>query len=218
MLPFTTYTKNSLFVILKLVVNWRTLLRAQGREKGGSVMRALNQHMLPPCTSALKSGFYFTSSLLQPHTPHSLSLIPTCLFLESHWESLTKTGWSECESKPLALLPCSRAGHLTNSSRLGQVGPLDQTWETPAATTAKLLYSPSSFRLFSPLQVPTLLLSLIPEEQTEKSIQSTLSSFCVCEKEWNRNVEEPWWQNGACKRRCQRRFSPRRANFILLSG
>lgn len=39
-----------------------------GEKKRGSVMRALKQHMLLPCTSALKTGFYFT---LLPSIAHS---------------------------------------------------------------------------------------------------------------------------------------------------
>ncbi len=34
MLAFAAHTNAGLFVILEPVVNWRTLLRAQGREKG----------------------------------------------------------------------------------------------------------------------------------------------------------------------------------------
>ncbi len=124
-------------------------------------MRALKQHMLLSCTPALKAGFYFTL-FSQLHSRLPLCWIPTCLFLESHWESLTKTGRSECESVPLASSPCTRAGHLTTSSGLGQVGPLDQTWETRAATTAKLLHSPSGFRQLCPPQPPQPLLFSSP--------------------------------------------------------
>lgn len=163
---------------------------------------------------------------------HLLCWIPTCLFLESHWESLTKTAWSECESVPLALSPGSRADHLTTSSRLGHEGPSDQTWETCVAAIAKLLHSPSSFRLLCPPQLPQPALplaSLTPAGASSSAQRdpsgahwkkrernpSSQPRFCVCE--WDRDVKEHWWQNGTRKQRCQRRFAPRRANFILLS-
>lgn len=147
--------------------------------------------MLLFCTSSFKARFYFTAfPWISDSAPHGS--IPTCLFLESHWESLTKTGCSECESVPLALSTCSGADHLTTSSRLGQVGPLDQAWETHAVTTAKLLHSPSSFRLLCPPR-PTLLLppclaggnsstQLDPTGTHWKNPFSALS--CMCVSDW----------------------------------
>lgn len=92
----------------------------------------------------------------------------------------------------------------------------------------KLLHSPSSFRLLCPPQLPPPLLSYPCRCQlfcSARSHRSTVKKnvypvnpICVhVWGEWDRDVKEHWWQNGTRKRRCQRRFSPRRANFILLS-
>lgn len=90
--------------------------------------------------------------------------------------------WTEVSASVLpALSPRSRAGYLTSSSRSAHVGRSDQTWKSHAVTTAKSLYSPSSFRLLSPpllintppflpLQVPALLLSRIPLEPAGEKI------------------------------------------------
>lgn len=177
-------------------------------------MRALEQHMPIPYNSALTSCFYIPLSpsithIALPFTwnrhPLPVCWIPTCLYLESHWECLTKTNWRECENVPLALSPRSGAVHLTSSRSLGHAGPSELTWraQRPPQT------SPLSFRLLSSHQASRSQFFL-----SAFSHQSTLTKkvcvFSSAAEMWKRTKWDSWAQ-------LYTGFSPRRAHFILLS-